>query len=248
MNYLAIPRERSQAQGVTRREYLRKPPGERFFLDEIGEMRPSVQAKLTRALEERAIRRLGEFEERPVDVRLIAATHRDIEAMVENGTFRKDLWYRLNVATVRIPPLRDRREDIELLATHFLRERVSGLQRISGFTVAAVEALEKFDWPGNVRQLRAAIERASVVCAKTRIDVGNLPPEVIGAQALPRPSSFAELTWAEAQKQGRIEIARRYLEEILHRFDNQVTEAAAHAGVERESFYRLMRRYGVGGG
>lgn len=218
-----------------------------LFLDEIGEMRLSLQAKLTRALEERAIRRLGEAKERLVDVRLIAATHRDIEGMAKNGSFREDLWYRLNVATVLLPPLRERAEDIELLATHFLRERpVLKGQRLVGFTQAAVNALQRFEWPGNVRQLRAAIERASIVSAGPRIDVGDLPPEVIGVRkSNPRFRDLSKLDWAAALKQGRDNIARQYLQDVLKRFDGQVALAAAHSGVERESFYRLLRRYRV---
>ena len=219
--------------------------GGTLFLDEIRDMPLSLQAKLTRALEERAIRRLGDSEERPIDTRIIAATHRHIEEMVAAETFREDLWYRLNVAAIRIPPLRERAEDIELLATHFLRERaISNERRLSGFTDAAISALNKFHWPGNVRQLRAAIERASVVCRDERVDVGDLPPEVVGLgkeEALDRSS----LSWAQAQKLGQSQIARQYLEDVLRRFDGNVSNAAEHAGVERESFYRLMRRYGV---
>ena len=218
-----------------------------FFLDEIAEMRLSLQAKLTRALEERAIRRLGESRERKVDVRLIAATHRDIEGMVRNESFREDLWYRLNVAVIRIPPLRERREDIELLAAHFLRELpVMGEARLFGFTPAAIDAMEQYDWPGNVRQLRAAVERASVICTDDRIDVGDLPPEILklgGTEV--SDSTLSVLTWSEAQEQGRREVARRYLKQVLREHDGQVGEAAAHAGVERESFYRLLRRYGI---
>lgn len=218
-----------------------------LFLDEIGEMRLSLQAKLTRALEERAIRRLGESKERKIDVRVITATHRDIEAMAQNESFREDLWYRLNVAVIRIPPLRERREDIELLATHFLRELPPmGDTRLVGFTPAAIEAMEQYGWPGNVRQLRGAVERASVVSTAERIDAGDLPPEVVKvAGSHVSNSSLGALTWADAQQQGRREIARRYLKEVLRRHDGQVGEAATHAGVERESFYRLLRRYGV---
>lgn len=216
-----------------------------LFLDEIAEMRLSLQAKLTRALEERAVRRLGDSSERPADARVVAATHRDIEGMVADRSFREDLWYRLNVAVLRIPPLRARRDDIELLASHFLRDRSPTRGRkIIGFTRAAISAMEMYEWPGNVRQLRSAVERACVVSMHERIDVGDLPPEVIGAA--PRESvSLADLTWSEAVEQGRIATARSYLEEVLRRHGGRVPEAAAHAGVERESFYRLLRRYGV---
>jgi two-component system response regulator HydG len=218
--------------------------GGTLFLDEIAELRFSLQAKLTRALEERAVRRIGESSERPVDARLVTATHRDMEAMVAEGSFREDLWYRLNVAAVRIPPLRERKEDIELLASHFLKERtpVRG-RRIVGFSSAAVAVMEGFDWPGNVRQLRAAVERACVVSVGERIDVGDLPPEISGSPPRDdRLAKLADLTWSEAVEEGRIAAARAYLEEVLDRHQGRVSEAAAHAGVERESFYRLLRR------
>lgn len=217
-----------------------------LFLDEIGELRLSLQAKLTRATEARAIRRLGAFEERDVDVRLIAATHRDIEAMVEDGSFREDLWYRLNVAVIRIPPLRERREDISLLAAHFLKENAParGLP-VVGFTPAATEAMERYAWRGNVRQLRAAIERACLVASSERIDVGDLPPELSGTPRPGRQVDLSELSWQEALEAGRLNVGRHYLEDVLKRHGGQVSQAAAHAGVERESFYRLMRRYGV---
>ncbi|MBW2417593.1 MAG: sigma-54-dependent Fis family transcriptional regulator [Deltaproteobacteria bacterium] len=221
--------------------------GGTLFLDEIAEMRFSLQAKLTRALEERAVRRLGESRERAVDARVVAATHRNIEAMVADGSFREDLWYRLNVAAVKVPPLRERKEDVELLAAHFLKERTPQRgRRIIGFTSAAVAAMESFDWPGNVRQLRAAVERACVVSAGERIDVGDLPPEVSGARPLDdRLAKLADLTWSEAVEAGRVATARSYLEEVLRRHQGRVSDAATHAGVERESFYRLLRRYNL---
>jgi two-component system response regulator HydG len=219
-----------------------------LFLDEIAEMRLSLQAKLTRALEERAVRRIGESRERPVDVRLIAATHRDVEAMVQSGAFRDDLWYRLNVASVHIPPLRDRREDIELLSLHFLRESaaIAPNRRIVGFSPPALDVLTAYDWPGNVRQLRAAIERACLVASRERIEAGDLPPEVTGSIGA-HNTDLASMPWSEAIETARAEVARQYLEAVLKRHGGRVAEAAAHAGVERESFYRLMRRYGVHG-
>jgi len=219
-----------------------------LFLDEIGDLRPSLQAKLTRAIEERAIRRIGESRERGVDVRLIAATHRDLEAMVRSDSFRQDLWYRLSVAVIRIPPLRERREDIELLARELLREYLGGgeQRRIVGYTERALEMLRNHDWPGNVRQLRAAIERACIVAASERIDVRDLPPEIVSRYDTDgREADLASLTWSEAMERGRDEVARRYLEALLRRSQGKVAEASARAGVERESLYRLMRRYGV---
>jgi DNA-binding NtrC family response regulator len=220
--------------------------GGTLFLDEIGEMPLPIQAKLTRAIEERAIRRLGEPRERAVDVRLIAATNRDLEAMVKAEVFRQDLWYRLNVAVIRMPPLRERSDDIELLAMHFLRERASPNRdpKLLGFSETAIEALKRYEWPGNVRQLRAAVERACIVAAGERIGLGDLPSELRSATAVPTVDLTA-LKWTAAIEKGREEVARRYLEEVLRKYEGRVSDAAAHAGVERESFYRLMRRFAV---
>jgi DNA-binding NtrC family response regulator len=216
--------------------------GGTLFLDEIGEMQSPLQAKLTRTLEERTIRRLGEPRERPIDVRIIAATHRDIESMTASGSFREDLWYRLNVATIRVPPLRDRRDDIELLATRFLRDLAP---RVPGFTPLAMAALFDYAWPGNVRQLRSAIERASLVCNSQRIDIGHLPPQLSEPPPLGAGVDLAALSWNDALSEARASAARYYLEEVLRRHGGNVTEAAAHAGVERESYYRLLRRFGA---
>lgn len=216
--------------------------GGTLFLDEIGEMPPALQAKLTRTLEERGIRRLGEARERAVDVRIIAATHRDIEAMTRTGAFREDLWYRLNVATVLVPPLRERREDIELLATRFLRDFAP---QATGFTPLAMTALLEYSWPGNVRQLRAAIERAALMSSSERVDIGHLPAQVREAPPMGSGVDLAALSWNEALAEARAGAARYYLEEVLRRHGGNVAEAAAHAGVERESYYRLLRRFGA---
>jgi len=221
--------------------------GGTLFLDEIGEMRLSLQAKLTRALEERAVRRVGDNRERSLDVRIVAATHRDLEAMARAGTFREDLWYRLNVAVLEVPPLRDRAEDIEALAVTFLRDVAGTIvgRRIAGFTPGALSALKAYEWPGNVRQLRAAVERACVVAQEDRIDAGDLPREVLTGRTGHAPAELADKTWAVAMEDGRHELGRIYLEAVLERHHGSVTGAANQAGVERESFYRLLRRHGV---
>ena len=183
----------------------KKPTEGAFFLMRSGDMRLSLQAKLTRVLEERAVRPVGEAQERPIDVRLIAATHRDLEAMVRAGSFREDLWYRLNVALVRLPPLRERRSDIELLAHHFLAQQVERIhdRRIVGFTLRARDALNAFPWPGNVRQLRSAVERACVVSRGGEIDLRDLPPELLGARlgnGELRELDLADCSWAEGAR------------------------------------------------
>jgi two-component system response regulator HydG len=218
-----------------------------LFLDEIGEMRLSMQAKLIRAVESRSIRRLGDAKERPVNVRLIAATHRNVEAMVRAGSFREDLWYRLNVAVITVPPLRDRRDDIPLLALHFLRERGAAVRRrvSDPISEAALAALKDYDWPGNVRQLRSAIERASIEAGDDSIDVRHLPPDVTSTGGPELGASLVNMKWHDAIELGRREAGRQYLQAVLGRCGGRIAEAAIHAGVERESFYRLLRRYGV---
>ncbi len=221
--------------------------GGTLFLDEIGELRPSLQAKLTRALEERAVRRIGESRERKVDVRLIAATHRDVPGMVRAGSFREDLWYRLNVCIVHVPALRDRTSDIPQIARHFLSTRAPDGPR--SFAPATLAALRTHRWPGNVRELRSVVERASILANGTTIDVSALPPEVVGGETAPfrgrTPSDLAAKTYREVADLARDEATKAYLEAVLDRFQGNVTAAAQHAGIERESFHRLMRRHGL---
>jgi two-component system response regulator HydG len=224
--------------------------GSTLFLDEIGELRPTVQAKLTRVLEERVVRRIGEARERKVDVRVIAATHRDLRAMVRAGSFREDLWFRLNVCVIELPPLRERAEDIPLLAQRFLAERApQARSNATGFTAEALGALTSYRWPGNVRELRSAVERAAIIGDGPEISLASLPEEVRRATPLRLTSAsdvdLAGLSYREAVDASREETNRRYLEAVLRRFNGDVTAAAEHAGVERESFYRLLRRCGL---
>jgi two-component system response regulator HydG len=167
--------------------------------------------------------------------------------MVRAGSFREDLWYRLNVAVIRVPPLRERREDIPLLASHFMRDvssrAPSGGQ--VGLSEAALDALRNYAWPGNVRQLRAAIERASIEAEGSLIDVEHLPPEVTAGSAPDLAASLVALKWQDAIEVGRREAGRRYLQAVVKKHQGRVADAAAYAGVERESFYRLLRKYGV---
>jgi two-component system response regulator HydG len=224
--------------------------GSTLFLDEIGELRTTVQAKLARVLEERTVRRLGESRERKVDVRVIAATDRELRALVKAGSFREDLWFRLNVCVVELPPLRARAEDIPLLAQRFLAARAPhAAAAATRFSHAAMNALVAYRWPGNVRELRAVVERAAIIETTGEILLESLPPEVVGASPLRITSAsevdLASLTYREAVDASREETNRRYLEAVLRRFRGDVAAAAAHAGIERESFYRLLRRSGL---
>jgi two-component system response regulator HydG len=221
-----------------------------LFLEEISETPLAIQANLARTLEERTTRRLGDQKERAADVRIIAATHRNLQDMVAAGSFREDLWYQVNVATIPVPPLRERPEDIEPLAVRFLQDRTVADDEASenpGFTPLAMDALIAYNWPGNVRELRVAIERASLLASGQRVDIGHLPAQLTAPPPIGAGVDLAALPWTQALHEARASAARYYLEEVLRRHGNNVAEAAAHAGVERESFYRLLRRFGAKG-
>ena len=186
---------------VTRREgRFKMAHGGTLFLDEISEISASIQVKLLRVLQEREFERVGGNETLKVDVRIVAATNRDLAGMVRDGRFREDLYYRLNVVSLQLPPLRARRADIPLLADHFLRRYSAEAGRvIAGFTTDAINAMREHNWPGNVRELENTIERAVVLCAGDRIDRGDLtlPPAASGNSAPPPDSALR--TAIEAQ-------------------------------------------------
>ena len=155
-----------------------------LFLDEVGEMSPTTQVKLLRVLQEGTLERLGGGEPVVVDVRIIAATNSDLPALVEAGRFREDLFYRLNVINLELPPLRRRGDDVTLLADFFLaRYNAKNSKQLSGFTPAALEVLGRYGWPGNVRELENAVERAVVLSRQTQVDVDALPPNVVAGRA-----------------------------------------------------------------
>ncbi len=221
--------------------------GGTLFLDEIGELPLPVQVKLNRALQEKEIRRVGDNKGIKVDVRVIAATHRDLKAEAAAGRFRQDLFYRLNVFPVRMPPLRERREDIPLLAAHFLEKHARAFRReVEGLEPDALRALTAYPWPGNVRELENAIERAVAVARGKTLALKDLPPEVKGTQEVEVPAEvLAKMPYREAIDLARDRVSRDYLVALLREFHGNVTQAAARAGMERESLHRLMKRYKV---
>jgi DNA-binding NtrC family response regulator len=221
--------------------------GGTLFLDEIGELPLAVQVKLNRALQEREIRRVGGVKPTAVDVRVIAATHRDLKGEVQAGRFREDLFYRLNVFPVRLPALRERREDVPLLAAHFLEKHARALRRqLAGFEPDALRALAGYAWPGNVRELENAVERAVAVAAGPSVAVRDLPPDVTGGQAGELPGELlTKMPYRDAVDLARDRVSRDYLAALLREFDGNVTRAAERAGVERESLHRLLKRYGL---
>jgi two-component system response regulator AtoC len=234
---------------AARRGLFEEAQGGTLFLDEVGELPLPAQVKLNRALQEKEIRRVGESQPVKVDVRVIAATHRDLREEVKAGRFREDLFYRVNVFPVTLPPLRDRVEDVPLLAAHFVEKHARALRRtMAGFEPEALRRLAGYGWPGNVRELENAVERAVAVSSGDRVGVADLPPEI--AAATPAggaldPAALAKLPYREAVAEARDRTSRDYLVALLAEFGGNVTRAAERAGMERESLHRLLRRYGI---
>jgi DNA-binding NtrC family response regulator len=228
--------------------------GGTLFLDEIGDMSSNVQAKLLRALEERRIERLGSNDSIPVDVRIVSATHRPLEQEITNGNFRADLFYRLRVVTIDIPPLRERREDIPLLAETFLRlaaERYELQQRPLGQT--ALKRLLEYNWPGNVRELKNTIDRAVIMADGDEIAVRDLPDEIT---PMPARGNLAEGGESETDglrvpftadfREDRREFERRYITRCLEHTQGNVTRAAEILDMHRQSLQHKLRQLGLG--
>ena len=230
-----------------KRGLFEEAEGGTIFLDEIGELPLPVQVKLNRVLQEKEIRRVGDTSPIKVNARVIAATHRDLKAEVQAGRFREDLFYRLHVFPVVLPPLRERREDIALLATHFLEKHAQVLGRaLTAFDPDALRALTGYPWPGNVRELENAIERAVAVGQGQAIQLRDLPADVKGSQEGAIPAEqLAKMPYREAVDLARDRVTRDYLVALLRELDGNVTKAAERAGMARESLHRLLKRYGV---
>ena len=207
--------------------------GGTVFLDEIGDMPPPLQVKLLRVLQEGEVRAVGATETRTVDVRILSATHRNLEEAIVSGEFREDLYYRLNVVNLALPPLRERREDIPLLAQHFLAALTEKYQRrIHGFAPDALDMLVAADWPGNIRQLHNVLEQCVALCTTATI------PATLVARALrDKPTEIQPL--AEA----RTAFERDYLITLLKLTRGQVSEVARLAGRNRTEVYRLLQRH-----
>ena len=218
--------------------------GGTLFLDEIADLPLELQVKLNRFLEESTIRRLGETREVKVDARVVAATHRDLGALVRDGRFREDLFYRLNVVSILLPPLRERPEDIPALVSLFLaRIRERGDVDYRGLAAEALHVLLHHDWPGNVRELRSVVERAAILAEEEQIGLSDLPPELGGPRLVAPATGSALGSYDDALARARDDASRQYLIQLLGAFHGRVSQAAEHAGLKRESLYRLIRRY-----
>ena len=226
--------------------------GGTLFLDEIGDMSANVQAKLLRALEERKIERLGGNESIPVDVRIVSATHRPLEEEIAAGNFRADLFYRLRVVTIEIPPLRDRREDIPVLAETFTRaaaERYGLPLRQVG--QSALRRLVDYDWPGNVRELKNTIERAAIMAEGEELRSQDLPDEIIPgvekSKAIETPAEGGlSVPFTAEFREDRKEFERRYISRCLEHTGGNVTRAAEILGMHRQSLQHKLRQLGLG--
>jgi DNA-binding NtrC family response regulator len=222
--------------------------GGTLFLDEIGDMNPVTQAKVLRALENRTIERLGGTQSIPVDVRVISATHRNLPAEIREGKFREDLFYRLRVVTVDLPPLRAHKEDIAILAESFLQSHGARLGRKAKLTREAITALERYDWPGNVRELKNALERALVLIRGDEITPEDLPEEVISGRPLAAKSADSngdtamnECDFREAKR--KFEIAWLTKQLVAHRWN--VSRTAAAIGLHRQSLQEKLRELAI---
>lgn len=217
--------------------------GGTIFFDEVAEMPPSVQVKLLRALQNGEVRRVGAKESSRVDVRVLAGTNRDVKRALHEGTFREDLYYRLNVFHIELPPLRERREDIPLLANYF-REKFSRelSKRVSRFTERAQLYLMRYDYPGNVRELENAIERAVTLAEHGEISHLDLPPALREPRTplLERGSAFP---YSESMTLAELE-AEHIRRVLLHAAGN-TTKAARTLGISRSTLWRKMREYGA---
>ncbi|MBI5445918.1 MAG: sigma-54-dependent Fis family transcriptional regulator [Deltaproteobacteria bacterium] len=209
--------------------------GGTLFLDEIGELSLGMQVKLLRALQEKAVRRVGENRSRPVDIRVITATNRELAAEVEGGRFREDLYYRLRVIELRIPPLRERPEDILALARLFLSEISRQMGReVTSFTPRAADQLLRCEWRGNVRELRNAVEYAVALCNGNRIDLEDLPEYLRGA--LPKPAVFGPIRQLK-------EIERDYILSAIEASGGNKSRAAAALGLGACTLFRKLKEY-----
>jgi DNA-binding NtrC family response regulator len=226
--------------------------GGTIFLDEIGDIPLSTQVRLLRVLQEGEIKRVGSADSVRVDVRVIAATHRDLPRMVKAGAFREDLFYRLNVIAIPLPPLRERIEDVPLLAHHFLQRHAERLgRRVRTVSPEAIELLAGYRWPGNVRELENAIERAVVLCRGDTLIPADLPPAVTGRTApLVRglPLGGDEAAWlsqsyAAAKENALRRFEKSYVEALMRVCESNISAAARKAGMDRSNFKRVLRKY-----
>ncbi|HLC42198.1 MAG TPA: sigma-54 dependent transcriptional regulator [Methylomirabilota bacterium] len=219
-----------------------------IFLDEIAELPTSLQVKLLRTLQERQVRRVGGTKLIDVDVRLVSATNRDLKESVTAGRFREDLYYRVNVISIALPPLRERSGDVVLLAHHFFKKYVQSREgALTGFSEEALQLLERYPWPGNVRELQNVVERACALAEGPQIEARDLPEPVRGSGAA-KPVAVPEspgknLPLKDAKTEWLEVFEREYLTDLLRRHGGNVSQAAKVAQIDRKTIHRLINKY-----
>ncbi len=223
-----------------------------IFLDEIGEIPQLIQVKLLRVLQEGEMRPVGGNQSKKVDVRVIAATNRDLQQNVKDGRFREDLFYRLNVISVTLPPLRERPEDIPLLAYHFLEKYRKKMEKnVSKISVDALQSLQNYRWVGNVRELENVIERAVVLVNGDTINAKDLPSKVLGdafylgSEDGGEGADLSQFDYQEAKNRALWAFNRNYLTNLLRQSSGNLSSAASKAGMDRSNFKKIIRKYNV---
>jgi len=222
-----------------------------FFLDEIGDLSLGIQSKLLRVLQEKEFRPVGGIRNIKVDVRLIAATNKDLEKMIEEGKFRDDLFYRINIVPIVLPPLRDRKDDIPLLVEHFMKiYSQKQHKKIKTVSSDAMNLLMEFDWPGNVRELENLIERLLIMTDATAIKPEHLPMNIRGKKVdiditMPRTSLALKTIKKEIRAEAVANIEKAFLIEALNKNNWNISKAAREVGMKRQNFQTLMRKYKI---
>lgn len=223
--------------------------GGTVFLDEIGEISLATQVKLLRVIQEGEVRRVGSNDSIQVDVRIIAATNQNLSDMVDKGTFREDLYYRLNVILIQLPSLRERSEDIYILAYHFLKSFAEKMNKsVTKISVDALQAMQNYNWPGNVRELENVIERAVVLAESDTVTAKKLPPKIL-SQSFYTPASsdedITQLNYKEAKKRALNIFNRSYIIGLLEKTGGNITQASDYAGMDRSNFKKIIRKYKI---
>jgi two-component system nitrogen regulation response regulator NtrX len=240
----------TEAEGAMRPGLLEHAHGGTLFLDEIADMPLTTQAKILRVLTDQSYHRVGGQRAVKVDVRVLSATSRNLQEEIVAGRFREDLFYRLNVVPVRLPPLRERREDIPELVSHFLA-RYAAERRIAAPRISeeAMAALQAHDWPGNVRQLRNIIERTLILAPGDRvacIEVDLLPTEILDNQSAMGGANAAMSIMGSPLREARESFEREYLKIQIRRFSGNISRTASFIGMERSALHRKLKALGIG--
>ena len=223
---------------------LRQVDGGTAFFDEIGELPGILQAKLLRVLQDQTFTPVGKNETVQLDARFICATNRDLGLDVHAGRFRRDLYYRLAVLHIELPPLRERGEDVLRLAEHFLTALHATNPRVTAFAEEVLACFRRYHWPGNIRELRNVVERALALARSTRIELADLPAALQG-EAKPRPSADSPAAHPASRGQALDDAERGYLIRLLEQNRGNVSQSAKQAGLSRQGLHRLLNKHGI---